>query len=199
MLNAIKPERTVAMLRVPVISAVGHERDSTLIDDVAAVACSTPTHAAEAAVPLDCGAARRELGRMAVGLRRGADGAIAARARHLGALARGPARALQRQRAILNQKTREIRAASERGIAERAASQRRIAALVLERARRRALGQVERATEEGRRHGAALDTAAARAVARRREALRKAAVALRAHDPGAHAGARLRPGRGRGR
>ena len=50
--------RTVAMLRVPVISAVGHERDSTLIDDVAAVACSTPTHAAEAAVPLDCLAAR---------------------------------------------------------------------------------------------------------------------------------------------
>ena len=35
--------RTVAMLRVPVVSAVGHERDSTLIDDVAAVACSTPT------------------------------------------------------------------------------------------------------------------------------------------------------------
>ncbi|MBS1885508.1 MAG: exodeoxyribonuclease VII large subunit, partial [Actinobacteria bacterium] len=34
--------RTVAMLRVPVVSAVGHERDSTLIDDVAAVACSTP-------------------------------------------------------------------------------------------------------------------------------------------------------------
>ncbi|HEX5761119.1 MAG TPA: exodeoxyribonuclease VII large subunit, partial [Thermoanaerobaculia bacterium] len=55
--------RTVALLRVPVISAVGHERDSTLIDDVAAVACSTPTHAAEAAVPLDCVAARRELGR----------------------------------------------------------------------------------------------------------------------------------------
>ncbi|HVT00490.1 MAG TPA: exodeoxyribonuclease VII large subunit, partial [Solirubrobacterales bacterium] len=64
--------RTVAMLRVPVVSAVGHERDSTLIDDVAAVACSTPTHAAEAAVPLDCGAARRELGRQAVCLRRGA-------------------------------------------------------------------------------------------------------------------------------
>lgn len=175
--------RTVAMLRVPVISAVGHERDSTLIDDVAAVACSTPTHAAEAAVPLDCGAARRELSRMSVGLRRAADGAIAARARHLGALARGPARALQRQRSFLNQKTREIRAASERGLAERSASQRRIAGLVLERARRRALGQVERATDEGRRHGATLDTASARAVAQRREALRQAAVALRAHDP----------------
>jgi exodeoxyribonuclease VII large subunit len=175
--------RTVAMLRVPVISAVGHERDSTLIDDVAAIACSTPTHAAEAAVPLDCGAARRELSRMSVGLRRAADGAIAARARHLGALARGPARALQRQRIVLNQKTREIRAASERGLAERTASQRRIAGLVLKRAQRRALGQVERATDEGRRHGAALDTASERAVAQRREALRQAAVALRAHDP----------------
>jgi exodeoxyribonuclease VII large subunit len=53
--------RTVAMLRVPVVSAVGHQRDSTLIDDVAAVACSTPTHAAEAAVPLDCIAARGSL------------------------------------------------------------------------------------------------------------------------------------------
>jgi exodeoxyribonuclease VII large subunit len=175
--------RTVAMLRVPVVSAVGHERDSTLIDDVAAACCSTPTHAAEAAVPLDCGAARAEVRRQALALRRGADGAIAARARHLGALARGPARALQRQRTLLNQKTREIRAASERGIAERAASQRRIAGLVLERARRRALGQVERASEEGRRNGAALDTAAGRALAQRREALRNAAVALRAHDP----------------
>src|ERR1700761_2477417 len=175
--------RTVAMLRVPVVSAVGHERDSTLIDDVAAVACSTPTHAAEAAVPLDCGVARRDLGRMALALRRGADGAIGARARHLGALARGPARALQRQRAGLNQKTREIPAASGRGPAERAATQRRIAGLVLERARRRALGQVERAGEEGRRAGAAIDNAAERALARRRDALRNAAVALRAHDP----------------
>jgi exodeoxyribonuclease VII large subunit len=175
--------RTVAMLRVPVVSAVGHERDSTLIDDVAAVCCSTPTHAAEAAVPLDCGAARAEVRRQALALRRGADGAIAARARHLGALARGPARALQRQRAVLNQKTREIRAASERGIAERTAFQRRIATIVLKRARRRALDRAERAGEIERRQGAALDTAAARALAQRREALRNAAVALRAHDP----------------
>ena len=42
--------RTVALLRVPVISSVGHHTDRTLIDDVAAVCCSTPTHAAEAAV-----------------------------------------------------------------------------------------------------------------------------------------------------
>jgi len=154
--------RTVAMLRVPVISAVGHERDSTLIDDVAAAACSTPTHAAEAAVPLDCLVARGELDRSAVALRRAADGAVGARTPHLVALARGPARALRRERLALNQRTREIRAASERGIAERLGFQRRLASVVLERAHRRALGPD---------------------MDRRREALRRAEVALRAHEP----------------
>src|SRR3954469_12479441 len=57
--------RTVALTPVPVISAVGHDVDRTLIDDVAAVCCSTPTHAAEAAVAIDCGAARDALGRAA--------------------------------------------------------------------------------------------------------------------------------------
>jgi len=154
--------RTVAMLRVPVISAVGHERDKTLIDDVAAVACSTPTHAAEAAVPLDCLAARESLERCAVGLRRAGEGAIAHRSRHLGALARGPARALQRERGLLNQKIREIRAASERGLADRANRQERIGGVVLERARRRALGAD---------------------MEKRRDALKRAEVALRAHEP----------------
>jgi len=154
--------RTVAMLRVPVISAVGHERDSTLIDDVAAVACSTPTHAAEAAVPLDCLAARESLERCALALRRTGEGAIGTRSRHLGVLARGPARALQRERGKLNQKIREIRAASERGLADRSASQRRIGTLVLERARRRAAGAD---------------------MEKRRDALHRAAVALRAHEP----------------
>jgi len=154
--------RTVAMLRVPVISAVGHERDSTLIDDVAAVACSTPTHAAEAVVPLDCLAAREALTRSAVALRRAGEGAVGARSRHLVALARGPARALRRERIALNQKTREIRAASERGLDERRAFQRRLALVVLSRAARRAAG----ADAEGRR-----------------EALRRAEVAFRAHEP----------------
>jgi exodeoxyribonuclease VII large subunit len=154
--------RTVAMLRVPVISAVGHERDSTLIDDVAAVACSTPTHAAEAVVPLDLRAARGELQRCAASLRRSGAGAVAARTPHLVALARGPARALRRERLALNQKTREIRAASERGVAERLGFQQRLAAVVLERAR-------------GRAAGADME--------RRRDALHRAAVALRAHEP----------------
>jgi len=175
--------RTVAMLRVPVVSAIGHERDSTLIDDVAAVACSTPTHAAEAAVPLDCGVAREGLQRYASSLRRAGEGAIGARARHLAALARGPARALQRERSGLNQKIREIRASSERGLAERSVFQRRIATVVLGRARRRGLERTAAAlaVESGR--GTAIERSAARSLARRREALRKAAVALRAHDP----------------
>ncbi|HWC48326.1 MAG TPA: exodeoxyribonuclease VII large subunit [Solirubrobacterales bacterium] len=154
--------RTVAMLRVPVVSAVGHERDKTLIDDVAAVACSTPTHAAEAAVPLDCLAARESLERCAVSLRRAGEGAIGTRSRHLGALARGPARALQRERTSLNQKIREIRAAAERGLADRVASQTRKGTVVLERARKRAIGAD---------------------MEKRRAALRRAEVALRAHEP----------------
>jgi exodeoxyribonuclease VII large subunit len=175
--------RTVAMLRVPVISAIGHERDSTLLDDVAAVACSTPTHAAEAAIPLDCRVARRELQRSSFALRRAAEGAVGARARHLGALARGPARALQRERGGLNQKIREIRAASERGLSERGGFQRRIATVVLDRARRRALERTAAAAGAERRRGAAIERSAERALRRRREVLERAAITLRAHDP----------------
>jgi exodeoxyribonuclease VII large subunit len=175
--------RTVAMLRVPVVSAIGHERDTTLIDDVAAVACSTPTHAAEAAVPLDCGVARRELVRAAAALRRVGEGAIGARARHLAALARGPARALQREGSGLNQKIREIRAAAERGLSERSAFQRRIATVVLARARRRGVERTGAAAVDSARRGAQVERAATRALERRREALRRATVTLRAHDP----------------
>ncbi len=175
--------RTVALLRVPVVSAIGHERDSTLLDDVAAVAASTPTHAAEAAVPLDCLAARRELGRAGYALRRAGEGAVGSRARHLGALARGPARALQRERGALNQKIREIRAASERGIAVRGGFQRRIVAVVLDRARRRAVERTSAARVREGRRGETIERSAERALRRRREALERAAVTLRAHDP----------------
>jgi exodeoxyribonuclease VII large subunit len=174
--------RTVAMLRVPVVSAIGHERDTTLIDDVAAVACSTPTHAAEAAVPLDCGVARRDLERATFSLRRAGEGAIGARARHLAALARGPARALQRERSGLNQKIREIRASSERGLAARGGFQWRIAT-VLDRTRRRGIERTAAAVAEERRRGPALERSAGRALRRRQEALRRVAVTLRAHDP----------------
>jgi exodeoxyribonuclease VII large subunit len=53
--------RTVAMLRVPVIASIGHHTDHTLLDDVAHSSCSTPTHAAEAAVPVAPRDARIEM------------------------------------------------------------------------------------------------------------------------------------------
>lgn len=175
--------RTVGMLRVPVISAVGHERDRTLIDDVAAVSCSTPTHAAEAAVPLDCRAARASIARCGGALERSAQGAIGGRARHLAALAAGPARALGRERSGLNQKAREIRAASERRVAERLGFQRRVATVVLGRARLRGLQDVTRSGTANSRMAEGVERSASASLRRRAEALESSAVALRAHDP----------------
>ncbi len=175
--------RTVSILRVPVISAVGHQRDSTLIDDVAAVCCSTPTHAAEAAVPLDCEEARRSLRRSGAILRRCAQSAVAGRARHLAGLARGPERALRRERAALHQKTREIRAAADRGLRDRAASQRRIALVVLRRAADRAATSLADEQRAQRRRAEGVGRSAAGGLRRRREALERTRVALRAHDP----------------
>ncbi len=175
--------RTVAMLRVPVISAVGHQRDTTLIDDVAAVCCSTPTHAAEEAVPLDCVAARRSIRREGDSLRRAAQAAVDVRARHLAALARGPERALRRERAALNQRTREIRAAADRGLRERGTSQRRIALVVLRRAADRTAAALAAEQRSRPKRAGGLGRSAEVGLRRRREALERTRVALRAHDP----------------
>lgn len=124
--------RTVAMLAVPVIASVGHHTDRTLLDDVAAVSCSTPTHAAEAAVGCDCDRARAELLRAAVRLRGHGTRAVIARAKTLAGLSRAPAAHLERQRSRLHQRLREIRAGSRRRIqSERELTARR--ALVLSR------------------------------------------------------------------
>ncbi len=131
--------RTVALLGVPVVASVGHHTDRTLLDDVAAVSCSTPTHAAEEAVGLHCGEARlalrgyarrlaghgrpavldaprsilrRSAGRMADHGRR----AVLLRARALAALSRAPAEQLRRQRARLHQQLRETRAGARRRV-----------------------------------------------------------------------------------
>jgi len=145
--------RTVALLGVPVIASVGHHTDRTLLDDVAAVSCSTPTHAAEAAIAIDCGRARTEQAAAAARLRdhaarallpraRMADGArrlrdhgrraVLSRARLLATLSRAPAAHLERQRAGLHQQLREIRAGSRRRLqSERALAATR--AVVLQR------------------------------------------------------------------
>ncbi|HKG67137.1 MAG TPA: exodeoxyribonuclease VII large subunit [Solirubrobacteraceae bacterium] len=148
--------RTVAMLRVPVVSSVGHHTDHTLIDDVAAVACSTPTHAAEAAVPVDCAAARATLHAQAARLERQSTRAIVDRARTLARLSHAPAHHIARHRARLHQQLRELRASSARAIAEgHRSNSRRAAAL-------------ERNAQPGRTRARELETLA---------------LALAAHDP----------------
>ncbi len=151
--------RTVALLGVPVIASVGHHTDRTLIDDVAALSCSTPTHAAESAVAVHCGEARAEL--LAVARRLGvhARRALLARAQALARLSRAPGEHVAGERRRLHQRMREIRAAGRRRVErERARTARK--ALVLDR-KARAAG------------------ADARGAAR----LNALALALAAHDP----------------
>jgi exodeoxyribonuclease VII large subunit len=153
--------RTVALLRVPVIASVGHHTDRTLIDDVAAVSCSTPTHAAESAVPVDCNAARDALLTDARRLERHARRAILDRARALTHFSRVPAQQVARHRRHLHQMIRELRASARRACS----SGRELAGvhlLVLRRSTQRAQTS---------------DTA------RRRRELERLAIALAAHDP----------------
>jgi exodeoxyribonuclease VII large subunit len=174
--------RTVALLRVPVISSVGHHTDRTLLDDVAAVACSTPTHAAEAAVPVDCAAARAALHGAAARLERQSRRAIVERARTLARLSRAPAHHVARHRARLHQQLRELRASARRTLAEgdRAAASR---AAALQRKAGAAALAGARGEARARADGAALSRAGAAALARRRRDLDRLAVALAAHDP----------------
>jgi exodeoxyribonuclease VII large subunit len=176
--------RTVALLGVPVVASVGHHTDRTLLDDVAWVSCSTPTHAAEEAVGVNCAEARIALassaGRMAA---HGSPGAldeprltlsavaerlsdhgrraVLGRARALAGLSRAPAEQLRRQRGRLHQQLREVRAGTRRRVqGERALTTRR--ALVLER---QATAKARDCRERGPRE------------------LERLALALGGHDP----------------
>ncbi len=153
--------RTVALLRVPVIASVGHHTDRTLIDDVAAASCSTPTHAAEVAVPVDCRAARVELASRTRRLHGHGHRAILSRARTLGHLARAPSAHLARQRRQLHQMLRELRASAKRTVSH-GRSQASTHLLVLRRTATR---------------GTSSDKE------RRRSELDRLAFALAAHDP----------------
>ncbi len=153
--------RTVALLRVPVIASVGHHTDRTLIDDVAAVSCSTPTHAAETAVPLHCGEARAAVAGAASRLSVHARRAVLDRARHLAHLSRAPGEHVARERQARHQKLREVRASATRRFRDE-----RVATLT----RGRALA----------RRAAA---AAGPELAARRTALDGFELALAAHDP----------------
>ena len=164
--------RTVALCAVPVIASVGHHTDRTLLDDVAAVSCSTPTHAAEAAVGIDCARARAASSSTAARrLREHGRRAVVSRARHLALLSRAPASRL-RAPAGAAFTSSCARCAPARGGAstrELALAQRR--AIVLERKAASTLLDCQRAPPPRAR--------AARACARRPR-------------PPAHARARLR-------
>ena len=172
--------RTVALLAVPVIASVGHHTDRTLLDDVAAVSCSTPTHAAEAAVPLHCGQARAELVSLGQRLAAHARRAVLERARLLSRQARAPAEHVARQRRRLDQSLRELRASARRRVGdERALGARWL--LVLGRKAQMAALDRERAlaTLSAR----AADLRRAGAVDRRRRDLEHFMLALAGHDP----------------
>src|SRR5690242_15559508 len=153
--------RTVALLPVPVIASVGHHTDRTLLDDVAAASCSTPTHAAEAAVGVDCHRARVELALAAARLRDHGRRAVLERARLLCSLSRAPAAHLERQRSRLHQQVREMRAGARRRAAEELGLTTR-RALVLAR-------KAEASRRDCRQ--------------RRAQELERLALALAGHDP----------------
>ncbi|MCA1824934.1 MAG: exodeoxyribonuclease VII large subunit, partial [Frankia sp.] len=102
--------RAVAAAATPVVSAIGHEQDTPLLDLVADVRASTPTDAAKRVVP----DIAEEVGRIA-GLRRRAHGAVAARLdgerRWLAALRSRPV--LAQPLAEVDRRTREVRALSD--------------------------------------------------------------------------------------
>jgi exodeoxyribonuclease VII large subunit len=175
--------RTVALLSVPVISAVGHHVDRTLIDDVAAVSCSTPTHAAEAAVEVDCHAGREWLARSASRMDARARAGLLQRARALAAYSRAPRERVAAQKRELHQEAKELRAASRRGLAARADYQARIASVVIARKRDAASVSVASGRASVNARAAALARASEALERRRREALAAHAAAFRAHDP----------------
>jgi exodeoxyribonuclease VII large subunit len=153
--------RTVALLGVPVVASVGHHTDRTLLDDVACASCSTPTHAAEEAVRINCREARLTLMGSAGRLAHHSHRAVLGRARALATLSRAPSEQLRRQRVRLHQLLREARAGvRRRGQTERAANTRR--ALALER---KTMATVRECRERGPRELAQL------------------ALALSGHDP----------------
>ena len=174
--------RTVALLRLPVISAVGHESDRTLIDDVSAVCCSTPTHAAGELVRVDVDGARHEL-RAAAGLAaRSASTAISSRGRRLAELARGPERSVRLERGRLHQMLREVRASAKRRQSERTELAARHA-LVVSR-KHEALEARDGAARGGLvRLGRALEARAGAALREKSSRLGALALAERAHDP----------------
>lgn len=107
--------RAVAAAKTPVVSAIGHEQDSPLLDHVADIRASTPTDAARRIVP-DVAEERREVTTALHRVRRALTTRIASEQQHLDALRNRPALANpltlfdEREEQILAQRDRSRRA-----------------------------------------------------------------------------------------
>jgi exodeoxyribonuclease VII large subunit len=114
--------RAVASCPVPVVSAVGHEQDTPLVDLAADVRASTPSVAGRLVVP-DLAELRQWLERTHGGLERGARRVCERQALRLAAardgLNRAPQLALERRRARLENVHGRLRALSPRATLER--------------------------------------------------------------------------------
>jgi exodeoxyribonuclease VII large subunit len=112
--------RAVAAARTPVVSAIGHDVDTPLLDHVADYRASTPTDAAKAVVP-DARAERAGIQQAQARGRRALAGRIDSERRHLVALRSRPVMA--HPSAMIDARRQELHALTER-------AQRRVLAAV---------------------------------------------------------------------
>jgi exodeoxyribonuclease VII large subunit len=104
--------RAVFGCRTPVVSAIGHETDTPLVDYVADLRASTPTDAAKRIVP-DLADELRLMGQARQRLRRGMSQLLDREQHRLDAIRSRPV--LARPAAMVDQRETEIRALRERG------------------------------------------------------------------------------------
>ncbi len=183
--------RAAAASDIPLISAVGHETDTTLIDFAADRRAPTPTAAAELAVPVRLDLLAWTEGQGAR-LSRAAGNAVGQRRQRLADLSRALPRAerlLDTPRQRLDLVSDRLTQALERGVQRRRQRLTEVAGPLRPRLLHRALGDRGQALD---RLGARLAPALARGVAARRDAFDRRARALQPHRLRAEAERRRR-------